>query len=234
MLALNQKAEVIRKVSRQGFDSLTDEEREMTPPDMDLSDLEYKNRLAQVFRAHNGQAQSQNLNNFYQAQVLWDETMAHTIADYLSENQGTQMVVVAGAGHIVFGSGIPSRAHRLTGLDYVTLVPSSSGSPLEPDVADFIYYAEPVQAPQSPLIGVMLDTEEGRLSVKSVNPGSPAEKAGIKEGDIFITADGLKVKGIEDLKVALFGKRPGESVTIRMLRPRFILKDKELEFKVTF
>jgi hypothetical protein len=234
VVALNLKAEIIRKVSRQGFDALSDEERAEVPADMDMSDLEYRGRLLEVFNQHRGQQASSDFNNFYQAQVLWDETMAHSVAEYLKEHPDSQMVVVAGAGHIVFGSGIPERARRLTGKEYVTLVPATSGSLAEPGIADYLYYAEPLTVPQSPLIGVMLDKQDGRLTVTGVSPSSPADKAGIRKGDIFISANDAEVKGLEDLKVALFGKKPGESITLKMLRKRFILKDKEMEFEVTF
>ena len=54
-------------------------------------------------------------DNFYQSQILWDETMAHSAADFLKEKPGYQLVVLAGEEHIMYDSGIPQRLKRLTG-----------------------------------------------------------------------------------------------------------------------
>ncbi len=52
-------------------------------------------------------------------------------------------------------------------------------------------------------LGVRLDG----LTVKAVLPGSPAAKAGLKEGDLFLEAGGKKLGGMRDLFMALFRSR---------------------------
>jgi hypothetical protein len=52
-------------------------------------------------------------DNFYQSQILWDETMAHSAAAFLKENPEYQLVVLAGEEHIMYGSWIPHRLNRL-------------------------------------------------------------------------------------------------------------------------
>lgn len=230
VVALNQKEEIIKKVSRGGLDALSDEEKREIPPDMDMSDRTYRERLMMVFKEHAG---SKDFLNFYQAQILWDETMAHSIDAYLRENPGFQMVVIVGQGHVAYGSGIPERAYRLNGREYATIITSAGGG-LDPDVADYVVFAEPMPAPESPLIGVLLDKEGDALVIKEVSGGSPAERAGLKKGDLFISADSIPVEGIEDLKVALFDKKPGETLTVRVKRKKFLARDEELELTVTF
>ncbi|NEO00703.1 MAG: ChaN family lipoprotein, partial [Moorea sp. SIO3I7] len=51
-------------------------------------------------------------DNFFTAQVLWDETMAEKIALFAQANPDYQVVVIAGQGHIIYGYGIPSRVAR--------------------------------------------------------------------------------------------------------------------------
>jgi membrane-associated protease RseP (regulator of RpoE activity) len=55
--------------------------------------------------------------------------------------------------------------------------------------------------------------------VSSVEEGSPAEKAGIKAGDIVTEADGQKVEDSDDLTRALSAKQEGE-VTLTVVRDR--------------
>ena len=58
-----------------------------------------------------------NFDNFFAAQVVWDETMANTIADFRAANPTTKVVVLAGQGHVIFGHGIPDRVERRLGSD---------------------------------------------------------------------------------------------------------------------
>jgi uncharacterized iron-regulated protein len=230
VVALNQKAEIIKKVSREGLDGLTEEEREHIPPGMDMSDYEYRTLLEEVFAMHR---EGKDFENFYQSQVLWDETMAHSIAGFLRENPEHQMLIIAGKGHVMYGSGIPRRAYRLTGKDYVILI-SSPTPELEPGLADYVLFSREIPAPSSPLLGVKLDVKEKRVIVMKVTPGSPAGLAGMKEGDVIVRIDDIETGEIGDIKLALFGKESGESVRVKIRRKRFLFGDKEMELEVTF
>ncbi len=54
--------------------------------------------------------------------------------------------------------------------------------------------------------------------VTSVFPDSPAQKAGIKRGDVIIEFDGKKVKGVHDLPIIVAGTQPGKVVDVVVLR----------------
>jgi uncharacterized iron-regulated protein len=62
---------------------------------------------------------------FYRVQVLWDETMAQTAADYLSspEGEGKRLVIFAGGHHVRHGYGIPRRLFRRIPVPYVIVLP---------------------------------------------------------------------------------------------------------------
>ena len=119
VLALNTKSEITRKVSRQGLESLTAEERKLIPPFSEIrtDNEEYRKLLLAAFEGHQsgGHGKSNSAERFFLAQVLWDETMAEGIAQFVKANPGYQVVVLAGRGHIVFGYGIPSRVERRLG-----------------------------------------------------------------------------------------------------------------------
>jgi len=50
--------------------------------------------------------------------------------------------------------------------------------------------------------------------VTKVIPGQPAEKAGIKEGDLILKFNGKEVKDVEHLRILVAEKRPGEWVEL--------------------
>lgn len=147
VIALNTPTELTRKVARNGLESLTAQEQKLIPP---LSEIRtdngaYRQMLQGIFQQHQqgGHGRSDGFERFFQAQVLWDETMAETIAEFLQTNADHQVVVLVGQGHIVYGYGIPSRVARRLGnvvqrtvlLNPPEGIPAQSGSA----IADFIW-----------------------------------------------------------------------------------------------
>ncbi len=61
------------------------------------------------------------------------------------------------------------------------------------------------------------EDERGRYVVLSVSPDSPAEKAGIKEGDFLLTVDGKEYEVSDVMAAAIRGKE-GTQVTIEIAR----------------
>lgn len=51
--------------------------------------------------------------------------------------------------------------------------------------------------------------------IMGVEPNSPAEKAGLKRGDLIVQVDGKKVKDANDLKNMIGDKLPGSSVKLK-------------------
>jgi len=116
VLALNTPTEVTRKVALEGLESLTPAERRYIPPFSEIrtDNAEYRRLMLSAFKQHQavGNGSSAGFERFFLAQVLWDETMAERIAQFLQANPDYQVVVLAGQGHIVYGYGIPSRVAR--------------------------------------------------------------------------------------------------------------------------
>src|SRR5262249_56104805 len=52
--------------------------------------------------------------------------------------------------------------------------------------------------PGRPWLGLNTDELRGRLLVSRVTPGGPAEKAGIKRGDVVVAANGEQPKNLAD------------------------------------
>ena len=88
-----------------------------------------------------------------------------------------------------------------------------------------------------PVVGVQLDPTnqgEGVLVAVEVNgqpgvvPNSPADKAGIKAGDVITAIDGRTITRADDLVVAIRAKAPGDTVTLTVKRD-----GKDQDIKVT-
>jgi uncharacterized iron-regulated protein len=116
VLALNTPSEVTRKVARQGLESLTETEQQYIPPFSEIrtDNSAYRQLIQSSFEQHQsaGHGSSADFDRFFLAQVLWDETMAETIAEFVKINPDALVVVLAGQGHIIYGYGIPSRVER--------------------------------------------------------------------------------------------------------------------------
>jgi serine protease Do len=54
--------------------------------------------------------------------------------------------------------------------------------------------------------------------VQEITPGGPAEKAGLKAGDIITTIDGRSIKDGDDLVNEIASRRPGSSIRLGLLR----------------
>jgi serine protease Do len=89
---------------------------------------------------------------------------------------------------------------------------------------------DPRTNPERSVLGIELDRsrpDEG-VPVIGVYPRSPAAAAGIKIGDIITTVDGSAITDGEELTQILVKRRPGEEVTLGVLRD-----DRETKIKVT-
>ena len=64
-----------------------------------------------------------------------------------------------------------------------------------------------------------LPTAEGVI-VSEIQRGGPADKAGLKVGDILLEANGRKIGSEDDLYVLLSDSRPGEAVAFKVFRDK--------------
>ena len=75
--------------------------------------------------------------------------------------------------------------------------------------------AQPVRLSEA--LAKQLNQETGLLAV-SVEPGGPAEKAGIFMGDTLVALDGKPIRHLDDLLAALSSDRVGTKVAARLVR----------------
>jgi aminopeptidase N len=228
VIALNIPKKLVSKVSREGLRALTADELKEVPEYFDISDIEYYERLRGFFERH-ARAKEMNFDFFYEAQVLWDESMARNLDEFISKNPEYKVVVLAGEGHMTFGSGIPKRAFRLNKREYAIIL---NDGEVDKDIADFVLFPSPVSLPESPKLGVLLKDEDKKIIINQFAPDSVAKQAGLKENDIILSIDDTPVESVDDMRIFLLLKKKGDEITVKVLRERFILGPGEREFKV--
>jgi len=173
---------------------------------------------------------------FYRTQVLWEETMASRIVDYLKSpaGAGKKMVVIAGGFHVRHGLGVPRKALRRAAWPYVIVLPTEIEIPEElreelvmdvdtPELpllpGDFLWMVDYEDvSKQKVRLGVMLRTDEGSVVVEKVLPESPAEEVGIQAGDVFVSIDDFPIQENGDVVIAISGKKPDETAKVVVRR----------------
>lgn len=237
LLALNLDKDIVSRTFRQGgVLALDQESRDELVKERDLGMEGYRQRLIKVFGNHSGPHFSgERMDGFVQAQALWDETMAETIADYLLANPDRKMVVLAGSGHVFKNNGIPPRVDRRLPVKQAVVL-NVKGQEMDSENADFAFFSSPRQKPMSPLLGVILkardDMDGMEITAFSRERRSGAREGGLEKGDIIVSVDGVRVKAVEDVKIALLYHNYGDTIEVRIVRPTFLLPDPELGFQV--
>jgi uncharacterized iron-regulated protein len=231
VVALNLPVELTREVGRHGMDAISPEARARLPAEIDRSDAAYEQRLRKIF-AHHPNDDGQPFEHFLEVQLLWDEGMAERAAKFLEANPDHRLVLLAGNGHVAWGSGIPRRLTRRMPVESATIINDWNES-IGPGLADYLLLPEKQSLPPAGKIGALLEETDDAVSVESCIPDSPCDAAGIRRGDRITRIDDAAISRLADLRLALWNRQPGETIRMDILRPRLLLKDKTMTREVT-
>ena len=209
-------------------------------PKIDFDDRYHRPFSMSVFGGH------QAMEKPYRMLLLWEETMAQTVADFLMDpsNVNSKLVVLAGGFHVQYGFGIPKRAFRRVPHSYSIVLPTVTELPpeledREMDVkhvsiplysGDYAWKVQYKVLPTSKVkLGVILENNENTVRIKSVSANSNAEQAGLKNGDLLLAIDGTELIDIEDLTDKLKSLDVGD-------RARLIVKrgSEEMDIEIQF
>jgi len=142
--------------------------------------------------------------------------MAERAAKYLEAHPSRHLVVLAGAGHAI-RSGVPSRLARRHDTS-VAVVVHESAAGLAPGEVDFVLASRALELPAAGMLGVMLEADDGAVRVQGFAQDSAAREVGIREGDRIVAIDSRPTRDFTDVKLALRGKSPGDTVSVRIER----------------
>ena len=125
ILALNARSELVRTVARKGLSGLTPEEKEEIPSPWPSVSEAYRARIEDQFQGHD-RGKLPSLEQFVEAQLLWDATMAETLGREMAGWQGPgplRVAVLVGKGHLGRGMGVPKALENRSPLPYAMVVP---------------------------------------------------------------------------------------------------------------
>ncbi|HBG47146.1 MAG TPA: hypothetical protein DDW94_09195 [Deltaproteobacteria bacterium] len=139
MVALNISRKLMFQVLTKGFSSLSTEQLAGLPPGIECKvDETYEKFMKDALEEHD--MEGVTFKSFCEAQMVWDNVMAHNAIEYLKARPGKKMAVLAGGGHS-WKRGIPAQVSRLSGYTSVVLLPEPESLDLDevgPDDADYI------------------------------------------------------------------------------------------------
>jgi len=246
VLALNPSKELQRQFALAGSGSLPPEIAGQAP-ETDFTDHFQRALLKAIFAGHtagksptamSAEAKARMFDSFYRTQILWEESMAARIVDYLKSpaGAGKKMVVIAGGFHVRHGLGVPRKALRRAAWPYVIVLPTELSIPEElreeltmdvdtpeiPLLAGDFAWMVPFEdvATKKVRLGVMMrvDAEAETVVIDKIFPGSPAEQVGLKAGDVFVSLDDFPVQEMGDVVLVISGKKTGEWVQVLVRR----------------
>ncbi len=212
-------------------------------PELDTSDAFHNAYSMSVFGGHGDHSEA--LSRPYQMLLLWEETMAETVAAFVADpaHAHQKLVVLAGGFHVQYGFGVPKRAFRRTPHAYSIVLPTVTEMPVELKdremtvkhvsiplyMADFAWKLDYRVLPENKIkLGVRLKEEEQGVSVTRVSDASNASRAGIQVGDVLIAMNGESIAGVHDLvdrlqtfnvgdKTVFLLKRQGQDLELEVL-----------------
>ncbi len=113
IIALNARAEIIKKIGRKGLTSLSQNEKKEMPAKMILSDREQERLLNMILKVH-ATMNPDKLRPIIDAQMSRDEKMADIISQHLKNMTDEKYIFIAlgGAMHFSYGLGVPKRVAR--------------------------------------------------------------------------------------------------------------------------
>ncbi len=83
---------------------------------------------------------------------------------------------------------------------------------------ELVRHGRRVSVPSRLWLGVLSYTLREHVVITGVMPGSPGEKAGLRQGDVVLAADEREIHDRRTLYESINSHRPGEIVTLKILR----------------
>ena len=200
-------------------------------PELDDQDPYHRAFSMAAFGGHRGTEKA--LEKPYRMMLLWEETMAQTVSQFLMNPKfkNTKLVVLSGGFHVQYGFGIPKRAYRRVPHAYSIIQPTVTHIPKELKnremevekvsiplfAADYAWKVD-YKVPDNIRLGVRLAKKNTGVVIMEVMQDTNAERAGILKGDILLSMDGKKISLVEEVLEQLQTKSFEDNSTLQIQR----------------
>ncbi len=221
IVGLNLPHKLIHKITHEGLDSLSLNDKKYLPQKIIPALKEQKDSLMEQFSLHQNfmQKRKPDLDRFLLIQSIWDSKMAEQALKW-QKKLNCPILILAGAAHVENGWGIEHRLKILSPqAKIVHLAPLRTLKEL-PLQSPICFYCPRSKMPikMAPL-GMMIKKDQGRFIVKEVLKSSKAYQAGIKKGDVIVQANKQNIASLFDLhKIAVAAKKKGKPLCLKIKR----------------
>lgn len=205
LVALNIPKDVVRAVGAGELEALPATKRALVPEriigpmDTQRESLREEFERHRDIMAHGGEDFDARIERFVRVQSLWDTVMAQHAVD-ASRRLHRPVAIIVGAGHVEYGWGIP---HRLTVLDpdarVTTVLPWRGLEPIDADAADYFFLC-PLR--HESRLGFAVELHPEGALVTAIAPDTRADRAGMRQGDVIVKAQGMPVQALWTLHKA--------------------------------
>jgi len=202
-------------------------------PEIDLTDEYHRAYSMSLFGGND--THTGVVSKPYQMLLMWEESMAETVAQFLKDekNRDRKLVVLAGGFHVQYGYGIPKRAFRRVPHAYSIILPTVTEIPEELKdremkmesvsiplfSSDFGWKVSYIVPPANRIkLGVFLEEVENGLKVLKVEKGSNADRMTLQKDDVLLTLDGNALSDVEGLAAQLQKHNFGDTVRLTIQR----------------
>ena len=211
-------------------------------PELNEQDPYHRAFAMAAFGGHRGTNKA--LEKPYRMLLLWEETMAHTVSQFLMnpKYRETKLIVLSGGFHVQYGFGIPKRAFRRLPHSYSIIQPTVTDVPeelkdreMEVEKVSIPLYAADYawkvayKVPDNVRLGVRLAKKKEGIMVIEVMENTNAKRAGMLEGDVLIRMDDQKLSSVEEVLEQIQNKNFNDLSIFNILRD-----GRELQIKVKF
>ena len=198
---LNAPTAVTRKVSKEGLDALTEEERAYIPGEIVPPPTAQRAFLDTIFGMHEKKDPEDAVQRerFHLVQSIWDSKMAEE-AVRLRRKYDWPVLVVAGEGHVEYGWGIAKRIRWFDPGARVLSIMPWRGGPFDDEAGDLFFYSPDTY--QSRMGALLTGLPEGGILVESVDRASRAARAGLRPGDVLLEASEVPLESLMSLHMA--------------------------------
>jgi len=239
-IGLNVPRELVSKVAKGGFAKLSVAEQALFPG-VDRTYPEHEYYVRSTLGEFAVQVPFW-FRNVYAAQKCWDTVMAESMRLALArpELRGRKGIIIAGSAHVAYGLGIPWR-YRLRDkrAKLLTLVPvtvaakkkeaveeenpmvKALAGQLQPaaifarGLADAVFAVAAEEKPYFAEAGFSGKLNgDGFFEISLVRKDTPAEKSGLRAGDLVLAIDGVPLKSLEALRLVLAQKNWNDSFNL--------------------
>lgn len=143
LVGLNIPFHIPPKIAVGGLENLLEYDQNFLPATINTHIEPHRQYVEKFFEGHMTRGR-ENFDTFYQAQCVWEDTMAETVSTHLCDGP---MVVLVGNGHIIYKFGIPDRAYQLLPVPFKTIYLAPVGTSAELDYADYLWATPEPQPP---------------------------------------------------------------------------------------